>query len=92
MTRSDIRLLIIKLKNMSWSTQKKLDKSLEQRKFFLRIVEEEKEGEEYKIGPDTTVGELLFEQKKLIESYEKEIRENNNLIKKLEKELEEVRI
>lgn len=89
MTSSDIRLIITKLKNMNRSIQEKLDESFERRTYFKRRAVEV--GEDYEIGYKVTIGELLREQKKLVESDEREIEENKDLIAKLEEELKEVK-
>lgn len=89
MTSEDIRLIILRLNEMNRSIQKKLDESLERRTYFERRLVEV--GEDYKIGSKVTIGELLREQKNSIESDERKIEENKDLIAKLEEELKEVK-
>lgn len=89
MTSLEIRLIISKLKKLNRNVSENLEDARQSKAYFEGRKEEK--GANYNITDIMTVNEFLEELEKVIESYEKEIEQNNNLIAKLEQELEEVR-
>lgn len=85
MTSIDIMKIILKLEKLNRDLNKEIEKAEEDYSYFFKKAKEEGN---YKITDTMTVNEFLEELDKLIKNYEKQIEENNYLIKKLEKEQE----